>query len=221
MSSIKSPHSIILQKRSSVSSSSKSQSSKRLRLSVVGSTNLPLLVSFPGGMPLNVDDAEVLASRQATGKTSKTKVKVKIDKLTFEGTDYGEQAAKKDCYNYAIGVIRSGDDGTLHVYPCGHAFSMRPKPPILTANRASARGTQLLTNAERKESLTQEFGSKKKQSQVRAAKSNLISAENIAGAADLETFMAVQSPSVSKVMIDDAAANVKRAKTPNRLSITV
>lgn len=219
MSSVKSPD-ITLQKRSSASSSSKSHTSKRVRLSVVGSTNLPLLVSFPGGVPVNVDDAEVIASRQATGKTSKTKVKVRMDKLTFEGTDYGEQASKKDCYNYAIGVIRSGDDGTLHVYPCGHAYSMRPQPPTLAANRSSGNGTQVLTNAERKESLTQEFGSKKKQSQVRAAKSNLISAENIAGAADLETFMAVQSPSVSKVMINDAAENVKRAKTPSRMSIT-
>lgn len=175
------------------------------------SVGAPLLMSFPGGVPaFQLDEMDVVASRLIATKAgaAKTRVKVSLDNLLYEGNDFGDNAVKKDVYQYAIGVIRKDDDSRLHIYPAGHPYALRTKPKTFVSktNHAS------MTNMERKESLTQEFGSKKKKSQVRAAKSNLISAENISGAKDLRSLVTDKAPEVDEELLQTAEDVVKRSR---------
>lgn len=192
------------------SSSSAAPAAKRVKLDVHDNpTNAPLLVSFPGGVPaFSLDDMEVYASRLSSTKLSapKTKLRVSLDQLVYESNDFGENSAKKDCYTFAIGVIKARDDSKMHIYPAGHPYTLRTKPKEF-ASRVNE-----MTNAARKESLTQEFGSKKKKSQVRAAKSNLISAENISGAKDLKVALTDNAPEVDVELLQTAEDVVKRGR---------
>jgi hypothetical protein len=171
----------------------------------------PLLVSFPGGVPaFQLNEMDVVASRLIATKSggAKTRIKVTLDNLMYEGNDFGENAAKKDVYQYAIGIIRKDDDSKLHIYPAGHPYSLRTKPKTFASKTARSS----MTNMERRESLTQEFGSKKKKSQVRAAKSNLISAENISGAKDLRTMVTDNAPEMDEDLLQTAEDVVKRSR---------
>jgi hypothetical protein len=153
---------------------------------------------------------DVVASRLIATKSggAKTRIKVTLDNLMYEGNDFGENAAKKDVYQYAIGIIRKDDDSKLHIYPAGHPYSLRTKPKTFASKTARSS----MTNMERRESLTQEFGSKKKKSQVRAAKSNLISAENISGAKDLRTMVTDNAPEMDEDLLQTAEDVVKRSR---------
>lgn len=196
----------------SSSSGSSTQPNKRMRIEVhEESTGAPLLVSFPGGVPaFSLEDMDVVSSRLVATKASaaKTRVKVTLDNLLYEGADFGDSAAKKDVFQYAIGIVRKNDDSRLHIYPAGHPFALRTRPQsfVSKTNHAS------MSNMERKESLTQEFGSKKKKSQVRAAKSNLISAENISGAKDLKSLVTDKAPEVDEELLQTAEDVVRRSR---------
>jgi hypothetical protein len=208
---------------SSSSSSSKSahvnqqnttqlSASKRMRLEVHDeSSDLPLLISFPGGTPeYGINEFDIHASRYASSKLShsKTKLKAVLDHLTFEGNDIGDNSSKRDCYTFAVGIIPKNDDSTLHVYSCQHVYALRPqsKPfiPKTEANR--------LSTIQRKESLTNEFGSKKKKAQVRASKANQISAENISGVEDLKQNLIENTTSLSEEQVLSAEEIIKRSK---------
>lgn len=196
---------------SSSSGSSSSQANKRMRIEVhEESAGAPLLVSFPGGVPAySLDEMNVVASRLVATKaaSAKTRVRVTLDNLQYEGDDFGDNSSKKDVFQYAIGVIRKNDDH-LHIYPAGHPFALRTKPKAFVPKAANA----TMTNLARKENLTQEFGSKKKKSQVRAAKSNLISAENISGAKDLKTMVTDKAPEVDEELLQTAEDVVRRSR---------
>jgi hypothetical protein len=194
------------------SSSSASQANKKMRIEVhEEAAGAPLLVSFPGGVPaFQLNEMGVVATRMIATKSSgnKTRVKVTLDNLMYEGHDFGDNAAKKDVYHYAIGVIRKDDDSKLHIYPTGHPYSLRTKPKTFVSKTARSS----MTNLERRESLTQEFGSKKKKSQVRAAKSNLISAENISGAKDLRSMVTENAPEMDENFLQTAEDVIKRSR---------
>lgn len=69
--------------------------------------------------------------------------------------------------------------------PTDHPYTLRPNIGIQSTRRNQSN----LSNYERKQSLTEAFGSKKKQRAQRAASSNIISSENISGVGAIESAM--------------------------------
>ncbi|RYG97952.1 hypothetical protein EON65_52090 [archaeon] len=75
---------------------------------------------------------------------------------------------------------------TITLYPTDHIYVLRPNLEALVAAQAASLAAPSLTQrlstasaSERRESLTNEFGSKKKKRALQAMKSNIISSENI------------------------------------------
>ena len=82
--------------------------------------------------------------------------------------------------------------GTMQLTAAEHIFVMKPQ---LVSKNDVVRNSAMW-NFDRKASLTEEFGSKKKKRAVRAAQSNIISSENISGATAVESAMSEHFDSV-------------------------
>ena len=173
----------------------------------------PGLISFPHGLPPNVKRAKITAKRKASEKSSKTIVEAQLESLTYKGYDFGEFSQKKNIWNYAIGVV-SAKDNKMKVYPVSQAFIMRPdvveQKPI--PEKAE------LDYAERRESLTNEFGSKKKKRMMSAAKSNMISTDNISGASQLQNIFVQDSSEMDSELVKAAEDVVNKIKKKKRSS---
>lgn len=153
------------------------------------SQDFPLLVSFPQGIPVHSEEMSLLVGRKHSGKTTKTLITSSFDKVTYKGNDYGEYNAKKDSCRYAVGIY---DEKTkkMKLVKTDHIFVM--KPHIETREVAPRNST--MNYAERRQSLTDEFGSRKKKRALQAEKSNTILTENISGAKSIQNILSVQSP---------------------------
>lgn len=145
--------------------------------------DVPLLVSFPQGVPVNAADMKFVVGKKEVGnKTKATQhmVQANMPGIKYSGSDVGEHNSKRNCHKLAVAVYNSKTN-EFKLYPTNHTYILRPQAQnaAVTAPRSS------LSNAARRETLTQEFGSKKKKRAMQAAKSNTISAENISGATEL------------------------------------
>lgn len=193
------------------SSSSSSNSGKSIAvLEVRKEKEFPGLLSFPQGIPQTIDRAKISAKRKRSDKHPKTNLQVDLDSISYKGFDYGEHSSKKNFHNYAVGVL--GSDGKMKLYPCSQAFVMRPE----LAERESDR--PVLSSMEKRESLTNEFGSKKKIRMMNAAKSNLISTDNISGANELQTLLEAKSSEMDISLVKAAEDVVNKIRKKKRTS---
>jgi hypothetical protein len=150
--------------------------------------NAPLLVAFPQGVPDDTDDMQVIYGQKGEDRKRKQIVSADLNGMKYKGNDYqGENAKKFDSCKFAIGVLPEGSKDMM-IYRADHIFVMKPQ----FANAAVPIRNTSMSNAERKQSLTEEFGSKKKKRALKAAQSNTISSENISGAAAVESSMGNQ-----------------------------
>jgi DNA repair exonuclease SbcCD nuclease subunit len=167
----------------------------------------PLLVSFPQGVPdssSNPMNFQVLKKRQAPTYI----VKANKNSIKYRGTNFGEHASKKNCHQMAVGVFNPKTN-ELKLHPCNHAYILRPhvEPSVASSSKPA------ITNATRRETLTNEFGSKKKRRALQAAKSNTISAENISAATELESNMFIEE---KPELRQDAQKIIERSKKRSR-----
>jgi hypothetical protein len=191
----------------------------QVKIDIRKEKEFPSLISFPHGVPENVDneDVKIIAKRKRTEKLMKTNLEITLDKLTYKGYDYGEYSYKKNCYNYAIGVVSNNDPTKMKVYPSTQAFIMRPEivekaqplkikeEELSAAEKSAAAAIEYL---EKRESLTNEFGSKKKKRAMNAAKSNIISSDNISGASHLQSMFTTKTSDVDQSDLIKAAEDV-------------
>jgi hypothetical protein len=157
--------------------------------------NVPLLVAFPQGVPDDTDDMQVIYGQKGEGRKRKQMVSVDLNGMKYKGRDSGDYSLKFDNCKFAIGVLPEGSKDMM-IYRADHIFVMKPQ----FVNAAIPIRNTSMSNAERKQSLTEEFGSKKKKRALKAAQSNTISSENISGAAAVESSMASQ--------LDETDANI-------------
>lgn len=164
-------------------------SSKRVTLKIRSNDDgcVPLLVAFPQGVPSDADDMQVIFGQKGDGKKRKQMLIADLNGTKYRGDDFGENSRKNDYSRFAVGYLPEGSK-EMTIFQAEHIFVMKPKFDNAVA---PARYTSM-TNAERKQSLTEEFGSRKKKRALKAAQSNTISAENIAGATAVENAMASQ-----------------------------
>jgi hypothetical protein len=180
----------------------------KLSVKTQQSQEFPLLVSFPQGIPVNVEDMSLLVGRKQSGKTAKTLITSSFDKVVYKGNDYGENTVKKDSCKYAVGVY---DEKTkkIKLVKTDHIFVL--KPHIETKDVTAPRNSTM-DYATRRQSLTDEFGSRKKKRALQAEKSNTILTENISGAKSIQNILSVQSP----MPITDVPSTENKAKRPRK-----
>lgn len=159
----------------------------------------PVLVAFQGCLA-DDEEIQVNVSSKGVGKKRKRIVATNINGIVHSGTDFGDDSIKNDTYNFAVGILDE-DSQIMKISPVGHAFVLKPQ---LKAKRPVARNSsETSTYLERKQSLTEEFGSRKKKRALKAAQSNIILPENISGGAAVEQAMANQV--VEDIAYDDSA----------------
>lgn len=171
-------------------------SSSRVTVSVrsYDDGGLPLLVAFPQGVPGDGDDMQIIFGEKGEGKKRKHLVLADLNGTKYKGDDIGDNSRKNDSCKFAVGFLPNGSK-EMTIFQADHIFVMKPQ---FENNRVPVRSLSM-TNAERRQSLTEEFGSRKKKRALKAAQSNIISSENIAGASAVESAMASQ--------IDETDAN--------------
>ncbi len=167
------------------------------------SQDFPLLVAFPQGVPENFEDMVITVGKKQS-KTPKTEIITTVNGMTFKGSDFGESSVKKDGFKYAVGVLDSKSN-QMKLYGTDHVFVLRP---YISLDEAVVRKSTM-TYSERKQSLTEKFGSQKKKRAAAAAQSNIISAENISGATALEDTLTVK-PEANSELIKAAQQTLNR-----------
>ena len=148
------------------------------------------LVSFPQGIPWNIEEMTV-SVRQSMKKKRKRQVIGSLNGVEYIGNNFKEgESSKNNVSRYAIGLLDQ-KTGEIEIVPIDHPFALRPQLQVASTGRE----TSNMSNYDRKLSLTETFGSKKKQRAQRAAASNIIKTENISGVDAIETVMAGLSES--------------------------
>lgn len=143
---------------------------------------VPSILSFPQGVPNKPMDLTV-------GKKKKKRMIISdMDGVSFKGYDFGDYSRDNDSCSYVIGVLDENSQEIRLITKEEHAFVMKSE---LYSHRSVVASKSLsnLTSMERKQSLTEEFGSRKKKRALQAAQSNVISSENISGATTVESVM--------------------------------
>lgn len=160
----------------------------KVRLSLVTENNdYPLLLSFPMGIPEQVDEMN-LALAKKDGRSVKTQVVGELKQVVYRGSDFGDNSTSKNGNKYAVGIYNE-ETKTIRLVPTEHIFPMRPtiESKILPMRNSS------FSSLERRERLTGEFGSTKKKRALAAAQGNIILTDNISGASAIETVMSKRS----------------------------
>lgn len=144
------------------------------------------LVSFPQGIPWNLEEMTVSIREKPSKKKRKRAVIGSLNGVEYIGNNFNEgESYKSDVSRYAIGLLDE-QSGKMEVVPIDHPYVLRPQLHVAS----SGRETSIMSNYDRKLSLTESFGSKKKQRAQRAAASNIIKTENISGVNAIESVMA-------------------------------
>ena len=139
------------------------------------------LVSFPGGVPENVEDMELLLGEKK-GSKRKRCVVGDLNGLSFKALDSGEAAAKHGLCKYGIVKVNT-ETKSVDVVHVTNVFAMRPQINDDEANSPARLAG--MTPDERRKSL-HEFGSSKKQRAVKQAASNQIQDATVEGASAVE-----------------------------------
>ena len=159
----------------------------------------PMLLSFPHGIPPNADNMAVDVYQRGKAKRKKRVVEGVLESILFQGSNIGGQSEANDLCKFAVAELDEST-GELKVVEANHAYVMHP----IHEDKGRFESQSNMTNYERKVSLTEAFGSRKKQRAMRAAASNTISSENISGAARIESTMTA-AIEADTVQVADAA----------------
>jgi hypothetical protein len=139
------------------------------------------LVSFPGGVPQDADEMELLFGEKKGSKRKRCAIG-DLKGLTFKALDSGEGSAKNALCKY--GIVRVNiSTKSVDLLKVSNVFAMRPQVGLSDENAPARLST--MTADERRKSL-HEFGSSKKQRAVKQAASNQIQDNAVAGASAVE-----------------------------------
>lgn len=152
----------------------------------------PALLSFPFGVPQSSDEMQLQAFEKSTSKKRKFLLESNFAGVNFHGCNYGVNNPSNDFADFSIGVYDE-TTGVVELHYVGHAFTMQEQGREGGDSEVpAALSAASLTAMERRQSLTDTFGSKKKKRALRAAESNIISSQNIV-AADTISEMLTES----------------------------
>ena len=143
----------------------------------------PRLLSFPGGIPDGVEDLVLTFGEKRGGSKKRKQIVGDLNGLSFKAQDTGDGASKHNLCKYAVVKVNSKTN-MIEIIPTPAVFVMRPQLGL--GEEATPARLSGMTPDERRKSLTQEFGSSKKQRAVKQAASNQIQDETVQGANAVE-----------------------------------
>jgi hypothetical protein len=149
----------------------------------------PRLLSFPFGVPA-ASSIPLQAFEKSTNKKRKYKLESEFSGIKFQGCNFGVHNVGNDLTSFSIGVYDE-KTGVMELHSVGHTFAMEQQVDE-NAEVPAALSAASMTAMERRQSLTDTFGSKKKKRALKAAESNIISSQNIV-AADTISGMLMES----------------------------
>jgi hypothetical protein len=142
------------------------------------SEGYPRIASFPSGAPKS--EMEIIVGSKGSGKKRKNLVISELDGVDYKAQDYGNvDTHKNNLCKYAIGKLDS-NTGKMMIYPTSHIYILRPD--INKVSLLPPFHNNILNNDDKRNKLTFEFGSRKKQKALSQAQSNKIIDDNIIGA---------------------------------------
>lgn len=126
----------------------------------------------------------------------------------------------RDTNQFAI-VVYNEQTRKFKIHIADHVYALRSAPTEDAFNSSASDGIaagnskdSTLTAPERRKSLIEEFGSKKKKRALRAAASNTISVENISGAVALENALySANTGDIDQELVDDATEALSKSAT--------
>jgi ribosomal protein S8E len=160
-------------------------------VSGTGNDDAPILLSFPFGVLQSSDKIQLQAFEKATSKKRKFLLDSDFAGVNFQGCNYGVNNFSNDFAGFSVGVYDEVT-GEMQLHRVGHAYAMEQVVEVEGLLSSSASTASTMTAMERRQSLTDTFGSKKKKRAMRAAESNIISSHNIV-AADTISDMLTES----------------------------
>jgi hypothetical protein len=155
------------------------------KLHVLEENDFPGVISVSTDIDSSKESIPLKVEEKAFGKKKKRRISCSIKNSDYEAINYDNFSKKNDLFSYAIGYLDETTN-TIKIQPTETIYILRNvffDPEI----KQSVNST--LTYAEKRESLTNEFGSKKKQRALRASQSNVILAENVSGAKAVENAL--------------------------------
>ena len=185
----------------------------------IENSNFPILVSFPQGIPNDCEDLMLTAGIKQTNTSNNNSTRKMMiigegmNSITYKSEN---SSSIPDVSKYAIGVIDQ-KTGKMTIIQTDQVFTMRPQFKISESNKRPRNSS--MNNSERRQSLTEEFGSRKKKRALHAAQSNTISIENISGAATIENILTSKSPNLRNDLIvaaEQALKNKSRKANKSR-----
>jgi hypothetical protein len=171
------------------------------------------LMSFPQGTPQLLEEMNVAVMEKGNGKKRKRILNGELNGLVFRGYNFGDDTSVKNVFKYAIGVVDESSK-KVSLIPVDHPYSMTPN---FERKTSVPRLTNNLTYSERKSSLTESFGSRKKQRALKAMQSNIISTENISGVTAIEKSISKTDGSIKEA--DEIINATELALVQHRLQL--
>jgi hypothetical protein len=163
--------------------------------------SVPKLAAYPIAIS---DDSKFKISAFCKGKGKKRKFLLQSDHhgLPFEAHDNSSQNFCK----YAVGLF---DEKTneIELLPCHHVFVMEKASADQDADFDEDLMSPL-SHQQRKASLTEAFGSKKKKRAMRAMESNTISADSISGASSISQMIVTSNESLESPKMSNKDSNI-------------
>ena len=163
-----------------------------LKVDESSQNSFPSLLSFPSGISKDFTAIEIKVFQKGEGNKRKNILLSDINGSKFRGSDFGENATRKNSCTYAIAEYDEGTNKMI-LRQASHAFVMR-----IHQDEALIGHITEMDYMQRRESLTEAFGSRKKKRAMHATQSNTILSENITGAAALENSLTTTSIQVIK-----------------------
>ncbi len=157
----------------------------------------PRILSFPGGAPETT--LSLTVGSKGTGRKRKRQIVTEVGGMPYKGVDYGStHTHKNDLCKFAVCKVDK-ETGKMVVYPSPHLYVMRPQSNKPSLEPPTHSGLSL---EQRRNALTEDFGSRKKKRALAQAESNKIVDENITGAGAVESVLkdsVVQSDNATHV----------------------
>ena len=118
--------------------------------------------------------------------------------LAYSANDFsGSSALKKNACKYAIGILDEKSD-SITLIPTDHVFVM--KPDFANKGGDYVESSSTIANYERKQGLTEAFGTQKKKKAVKANAAKIVSSDNIVG---VDAVQSAITSSISEMLASD------------------
>jgi hypothetical protein len=135
-----------------------------------------VICKFPHGLPADINSLgfQYYSSRDDR-KANNRFLLAQSPNADYIGKNYGENDSNKfNNYKYAVGIVNVNTSSSVELVEIPHIYSMQPKIKTLRQSSESNKDENKQSYAELQSNLVEQFGSKKRKSQLKSKAANKI-----------------------------------------------